>query len=144
MFDNEGNPVAFGERRVLAPQYILDFLSSIRARKDRCIYERIRKFLEGLETVPLHEDTSKWNITGIIACLRWDRSHNLHNREPWCYCRLEKYLSPPPYHEICLTNSPNLGVVRRFRYWLLGGNSKEGKRVGYKAEMTKSRRFKER
>jgi hypothetical protein len=101
VLDNRGNPVAFEERRVLAPQDILDFLGKVRARKASCTYKEIHDFLVHMQEVALHEDTSKWNITGVIACLRWDKSHNLHNGGPWCSCRLEKKGLPPPYHEVC-------------------------------------------
>jgi hypothetical protein len=138
VLDDKGDPVAFEERRVLAPQAILDFLGEVRAHKVSCTYKEIWKFLMTVQEIPLHEDTSKWNATGVIACLRWDRSHNERNGGPWCYCRLEKDLFPPPYHEVCATNSPNLGVARRFSHWLFGDNSKEEKITGCKAEMTKA------
>ncbi|KAI3561733.1 hypothetical protein IWW34DRAFT_825353 [Fusarium oxysporum f. sp. albedinis] len=104
VLDNSGNPVPFDGRTVLDPQAILNFLAAVRARKASCTYEEIRKFLEvDVQEVALREDTSKWNITGVIACLRWDKSHNLRDGGPWCSCRLEKKDLPPPYHEACRT-----------------------------------------
>lgn len=132
VLDKEGNLVAFEKRQVLAPQAILDFLS-----KATYTYQEIWKFLAEIKTVPLHKDTSKWNLIGVIACLRWDRSHNQPHGGPWCCCRLEKYSFPPPYYEVCPTKSLNIGAAGRFRNWLLYGNIKKGRRAGYKAEMAK-------
>ena len=137
VLDNKGKLVAFENREVFAPQDILDFLRKIRVCRDSCTYERIRKFLDSLEAIHLHEDTSKWNVMGVIACLRWDKSHNRHYGGPWCSCRLETEHCPPPYHEICLTKSPNLGVVGRFKHFFLRG-SKDGKGERFEAEMIKA------
>ncbi|EWG46568.1 hypothetical protein FVEG_15992 [Fusarium verticillioides 7600] len=101
VLDDRGNPVAFKEREVLAPEDILDFLGKARARKASYTHKDIHDFLSHIKVVALHEDMSKWNITGVIACLRWDQSHNLHNGGPWCSCRLEKKGRPPPYDEVC-------------------------------------------
>jgi hypothetical protein len=136
VLDNEGNYVAFEERQVLAPQNILDFLG--RVQEGSCTYKETQKFLENAPAIFLHEDTSKWNIMGVIACLRWDKSHDLHDGGPWCSCRLERDRFPPPYHEVCLNKGPNLGVVRRFRHWLIHSNSKEEKRAGCESEMAKA------
>ncbi|KAI8397186.1 hypothetical protein FOFC_20458 [Fusarium oxysporum] len=104
VLDNRGNPVAFDERKVLAPQDILNFFRKVRARKRSYSYDDIRYFLEhDLKEVDLHKDTSKWHIMGVVACLRWDKSHNLHDGGPWCSCRLETKGHPPPYHEACPT-----------------------------------------
>ncbi|KAH7199065.1 uncharacterized protein B0J16DRAFT_360625 [Fusarium flagelliforme] len=97
VLDHKGSPVAYENRQVLSPQQILDFLGKFRASKASCTDKEIREFLVKVPQVSLHEDTSKWNTTGVIACLKWDRSHDLHNGGPWCSCRLEKYSSPPPY-----------------------------------------------
>jgi hypothetical protein len=107
VLDNHGNPVAFKDRRVLAPEDILKFLSNTRVHTARCGCENVQDFLEKLQDVSLHEDTSKWNMMGVIACLRWDKSHDLYEDGPWCSCRLKKELFPPPpsYHEVCLTKN---------------------------------------
>lgn len=135
VLDNEGNLVAFEERQVLAPQSILNFLG--KAHKGSNSYKETQRFLENAPIIFLYEDTSRWNIMGVVACLRWDKSHDLHNGGPWCSCRLEKDRFPPPYHEVCLTKTPNLGVVRRFRHWLIHSNSNE-KKAGCEVEMTKA------
>jgi hypothetical protein len=142
VLDNRGNPVAFEKRRVLAPQAILDFLDKVRAGKASCTDEEIRNFLLKVPEVHLHEDTSKWNVTGLIACLRWDKSHDLHDGGPWCSCRLERDLFPPPYGEVFPTKSPNFGVAGQLRHWLFCGNSKEEKRAGCEVEMPKALRLK--
>lgn len=117
VLDNNGKPVAFENRRVLAPEKILEFLSDTRVHTMGCRCENVRDFLKEVPPVPLREDTSKWNMMGIIACLKWDKSHNLHAPGPWCSCRLEQEtpspppyleqetLSPPPYHEVYLTKN---------------------------------------
>ncbi|KAH7207440.1 hypothetical protein DER44DRAFT_663384 [Fusarium oxysporum] len=104
VLDNKGNSVAYKERRVLAPQDILNFFAEVRAHKASYTYKEIQHFLDKrIQEVALHKDTSKWNVTGVVACLRWDKSHNLHNGGPWCSCRLEKK-PPPPYQEVPLNN----------------------------------------
>jgi hypothetical protein len=105
VLDNNGNPVAFGKRRVLAPKDILKFLSDTRTHTTNCRCENVRDFVEKLQDVSLHEDTSKWNMMGVIACLRWDKSHDLYEEGPWCSCRFEKESFPPSYHEVCLTKN---------------------------------------
>ncbi|KAI3571405.1 hypothetical protein IWW34DRAFT_675423, partial [Fusarium oxysporum f. sp. albedinis] len=104
VLDNKGNLVPYEKRRVLAPQDILNFFMKVRAREASYTYKEVREFLDkGIQKVFLYEDISKWNATGVIACLRWDQSHNLHNGGPWCSCRLERKL-PPPYQEVSLVN----------------------------------------
>jgi hypothetical protein len=107
VLDNHGNPVAFKRRRVLAPKDILEFLSDTRVHTADCRCKNVRAFLETVQGVSLHEDTSKWNMMGVVACLRWDKLHNLYAEGPWCSCRLQKELhSPPPsYHEVCLSKN---------------------------------------
>jgi hypothetical protein len=105
VLDNHGNPVAFEDRRVLAPEDILEFLSDTRVHTTPCRCENIRGFLEKVQDVSLFKDTSKWNMMGVIACLKWDKSHNLHAAGPWCSCRLEKEFYPPSYHEVYLTKN---------------------------------------
>jgi hypothetical protein len=104
VLDNKGNLVPFEKRRVLAPQDILNFFMKVRSHEASYTYKEVWEFLDkGIQEVALYKDTSKWNATGVIACLRWDKSHNLHNGGPWCSCRLERKL-PPPYQEVSLTN----------------------------------------
>ncbi|KAH7201253.1 hypothetical protein DER44DRAFT_869787 [Fusarium oxysporum] len=105
VLDNKGNLVPYEKRRVLAPQDILNFFIKVRAHEASYTYKETWEFLDkGIQEVALPEDTSKWNAIGVIACLRWDKSHNLHSGGPWCSCRLEKKL-PPPYQEVPLNNS---------------------------------------
>ncbi|EWZ78177.1 hypothetical protein FOXG_20916 [Fusarium oxysporum f. sp. lycopersici 4287] len=105
VLDTEGNPVAFKERRVLDPQNILNFLAQVRARKESCTYDKVKDLLLQAEDIALHKDMSKWNITGVIACLRWDKSHDIPGEGPWCSCRLKKKGPPPPYHEALQTKT---------------------------------------
>jgi hypothetical protein len=94
VLDNQGNPVAFEDRRVLAPEDILKFLKDTQVHTRRCRCEKVIDFLEKVQELPLLEDTSKWNAMGVTACLWWDRSHDLRKHDvhkgPWCSCRLEK------------------------------------------------------
>jgi hypothetical protein len=112
VLDNNGNLVAFEDREVLAPEKILEFLSDTRFHTTGCRCENIRDFLEKVQEVPLHKDTSKWNMMGAIACLKWDKSHSRYAEGPWCSCRLtkERELFPPSYHEACLTKNQNFSV----------------------------------
>jgi hypothetical protein len=105
VLDKDGNPVAFKNRKVLAPKDILQFLSDTRVHTSRCRCENVRDFLEKLQEVSLYKDTFKLNMMGVIACLRWDKAHNLSVEGPWCSCRLEKESFPPSYHEVCLTKN---------------------------------------
>jgi hypothetical protein len=93
VLDNQGNPVAFEDRRVLAPEDILNFLKDTQVHTGRCRCENVIGFLEKVQEVPLLEDTSKWNVMGVTACLWWDKSHDLRKHDvhkgPWCSCRLE-------------------------------------------------------
>ncbi|KAI3573909.1 hypothetical protein IWW34DRAFT_793848 [Fusarium oxysporum f. sp. albedinis] len=130
VLDNQGNMVAFEERRVLSPTEILRFLQKIQVQKRYCTYKEVRDFLEKVQEVSLYEDTSKWNIAGVIACVWWDKSHN-RDGGPWCSCRLEKEL-PPPYQEVCPPESHKLGMVHRLRAWIHRGhtgNSKDSNRA---------------
>jgi hypothetical protein len=132
VLDSKGNPVNVEKRRVLAPQEILDFLGSLRPCKDGCTYDKISSFVESLSVVSVHGDTSKWNLTGVIACLKWDKAHDLHNGGPWCSCRLRKKKNfPPSYHDIYTTQRRMGGVVHRFRHWLIHGPTKDRKRSAY-------------
>ncbi|KAH7208448.1 uncharacterized protein BKA55DRAFT_720238 [Fusarium redolens] len=138
VLDNQGNFVAFEKRQVIAPQDILDFFGKVRAHEANYTYEEIQKFLVNAQEVPLHLDKSKWNLTGFIACLRWDNLHNLyHNGGPWCSCRLEKDRYPPPYYETFPTKGAYFGIARRFRHWLFRGNNERG-RAGCEVGMTKA------
>jgi hypothetical protein len=105
VLDNHGNPVAFKDRRVLAPEDILKFLSNTRVHTARCGCKDVGDFLKKVRDVSLREDTSKWNMMGVVACLRWDKSHNVYAEGPWCSCRFEKEPFPPSYHEVCLTKN---------------------------------------
>ena len=135
VLDNQGNPKSFEERWVLSPQMILDFLDGVRTLKTTCTDEDVRQLIEGVPKIPLHKDRSKWSVTGLVACLRWDKCHDGHNGGPWCSCRLKKEDSPPPYNDVFVsqgscrlkkedspppydnvfvTQGANLDVVRRF------------------------------
>ncbi|KAH7201151.1 hypothetical protein DER44DRAFT_812042 [Fusarium oxysporum] len=118
VLDNNGDLVPYEKRRVLAPQDILNFFMKVRTHKASFTYKEVREFLDkGIQKVTLYEDTSKWNATGVIACLRWDQSHNLHNGGPWCSFTLNNGLAwpvdkklPPPYQEVSLVNGSVWGV----------------------------------
>jgi hypothetical protein len=126
VLDNRGNPVAFEDRRVLAPQDILNFLDRVRAGTASFTHEEVCGFLvDDAQEVALHEDMSKWNLRGVIACLRWDKAHNLRDGGPWCSCRLERKGLPPPYDEVCPT---------KISLW----RSTEGKTLGCEVEMPKA------
>jgi hypothetical protein len=114
VWDSQGNPVASQNRGVLAPEDILRFLRDIRVHREACPCEDIRGFLETVREVPLLEDTSKWNVMGITACLWWDKLHD-SEEGTWCSCCIGPGLksemtgaidlareSLPPYHEACL------------------------------------------
>jgi hypothetical protein len=77
----------------------------------------MRGFLETVREVPLLDDTSKWNVMGVTACLWWDKLHDLKGGI-WCSCCIdpgligaidlareplppyqEAYL--PPYYQVC-------------------------------------------
>jgi hypothetical protein len=121
VLDSQGNPVAFQDIRVLAPEDILRFLRDTRVHKEGCLCEDIQGFLKTVQEVSLPEDTSKWNMMGFTACLWWDNLHDLEE-DIWCSCRMgpglqskttdaidlareslppyhEAYL--PPYHQVC-------------------------------------------
>lgn len=86
VLNSQGNVVDFKERRVLAPTEILKFLC-----KADYTYQEVYNFLDKVQEVSLHQDSSRWNAKAVIACLRWDRMHDIYGEEgPWCSCRLEK------------------------------------------------------
>lgn len=121
VWENQGNLVASQNRKVLAPEDILKFLRDIRVHREGCGCEDIRAFLETVREVPLLEDTSKWNIMGVTACLWWDKLHDSKGGL-WCSCCIgpglkfgmtgaidlaRESLPPyqevflPPYHQVC-------------------------------------------
>ncbi|KAH7231145.1 hypothetical protein BKA59DRAFT_461431 [Fusarium tricinctum] len=114
VWDNQGNPVASQNRKVLAPEDILKFLRDTRVHREGCPCEDIRGFLKTVREVPLLEDTSKWNVMGVTACLWWDKLHDLEGGI-WCSCCIGPGLKsgmtgaidlarerPPPYQEAYL------------------------------------------
>ncbi|KAH7200909.1 hypothetical protein QL093DRAFT_2087958 [Fusarium oxysporum] len=100
VLDSQGNPIAFQDRMVLAPEDILRFLRDTRSHREGCPCEDLQGFLKTVREVPLPEDTSKWCAMGVTACLWWDKLHD-SVEDIWCSCRATGG-SLPPYQEAYL------------------------------------------
>ena len=125
IWDSQGSPVAPQNRTVLAPEDILRFLRDTRIHTEDCPCKDIQGFLETVREVPLLEDTSKWNIIGVTACLWWDRLHD-SEEGTWCSCCISPELrsgmtgainlpreSLPPYQEVYLPAYLEVCPVKR-------------------------------